>query len=284
MGAMGILASALPGFRDLRAPLTAGYIWVVFAYLLFAPDLQERPADPVGAALYDLAETIGPIWTAVAFGTVAYLLGAITEGIIEFAVRPFDRRVAVRTYLHRRRLPSDDLDHVESQLAFGSGSIAEEFERGDTLIRQRMARRSDLEESTAMKEELRALERFAAEQDRAASREPDLPATLLVAEKPTLYAEVDRLRAESDLRLAVFPPLAGLSVLLTAQSEKWAWLLILLGALLLVVQGLMRRRQSRQTIVDAMQMKVIQSPSVDRMRDYVNELNQRLQVPRRVEI
>ena len=36
---MQILASALPGFRDLHAPLTAGYLWLVFLWLL----LKARP-------------------------------------------------------------------------------------------------------------------------------------------------------------------------------------------------------------------------------------------------
>jgi len=45
-------------------------------------------------------------------------------------------------------------------------------------------------------------------------RELSLPATLLVGEQPELFAEVDRLRAEGELRLAVVPPLLATIVLL----------------------------------------------------------------------
>jgi hypothetical protein len=39
---MQILASALPGFRDLRAPLTAGYLWLILLWIWLKPDLASR--------------------------------------------------------------------------------------------------------------------------------------------------------------------------------------------------------------------------------------------------
>lgn len=63
---MQILASALPGFRDLRAPVIAGYGWLLFGWLLVQPDLNQRPQNPLGAALYDLGHELGRIWVAVA--------------------------------------------------------------------------------------------------------------------------------------------------------------------------------------------------------------------------
>ena len=54
-----ILASALPGFRDLRAPLTAGYLWVFFLWILVKPDLNNPPTNAVAGAVYDLAKEVG---------------------------------------------------------------------------------------------------------------------------------------------------------------------------------------------------------------------------------
>jgi hypothetical protein len=72
---VNILANALPGFRDLRAPLTAGYIWLVFVWLLFTPNVSTRPSSVVGGAIYDLSRDVGRIWLAVAIGVIAYSSG-----------------------------------------------------------------------------------------------------------------------------------------------------------------------------------------------------------------
>jgi hypothetical protein len=54
---MQILSSALPGFRDLRGPVIAGYMWLVFVWLLVEPDLDNRPENQLGGSLYDLPRT-----------------------------------------------------------------------------------------------------------------------------------------------------------------------------------------------------------------------------------
>jgi hypothetical protein len=81
---MQILASALPGFRDLRAPLTAGYMWLLFIYLLVRPELGTRPTNEIGAAVFDLANEVGRLWLALAVGTAAYLVGAISDSVGAF--------------------------------------------------------------------------------------------------------------------------------------------------------------------------------------------------------
>jgi len=86
-----ILANALPGFRDLRAPLTAGYIWLLFAWLWASPD-PDQMTTGFGGSLHDLSQRAGPIWTGLAVGVAAYST---------FAFRP------VR---HRYRSLQKDLD------------------------------------------------------------------------------------------------------------------------------------------------------------------------------
>jgi len=53
---MQLLLNASPGFRDVRAPLMAGYLWLLFAWLLARPNLSSRPRDALGAAAFDLGE------------------------------------------------------------------------------------------------------------------------------------------------------------------------------------------------------------------------------------
>ena len=51
----GVLVSLLPGLRELRAPLAAGYLWLVSAFLLAAPHVPERDlAEGIVEDLYSL--------------------------------------------------------------------------------------------------------------------------------------------------------------------------------------------------------------------------------------
>lgn len=84
-----MLATLLPGFRQLRAPLAAGYVWL-FAAWLAAPAIRSTAAlRGVTAdlrALYDFLGT-GPSLAALSFA--AYLLGALsirmTDALIALA-------------------------------------------------------------------------------------------------------------------------------------------------------------------------------------------------------
>src|SRR5690554_6799109 len=75
-----MLASLLPGLRDVRTPLTVGYLWLVLLYLWFADRLpHERPdGDGVLSRLFDLSAFVGLSVTLAATSFVAYLVGALT--------------------------------------------------------------------------------------------------------------------------------------------------------------------------------------------------------------
>src|SRR3954451_13308783 len=45
IAAMQVLANALPGVRELRGPLVAGYLWLLFIWMLLTPDLDHRPSS-----------------------------------------------------------------------------------------------------------------------------------------------------------------------------------------------------------------------------------------------
>ncbi len=78
---MEILATALPGFRHLRAPLIAGYLWLVFLWILIKPDIHKRPTNGVAAAVYDLAKDAGPIWVGLGVGVAVYLVGTVSQAL-----------------------------------------------------------------------------------------------------------------------------------------------------------------------------------------------------------
>jgi len=248
---MQILSNALPGFRDLRGPIIAGYMWLVFAWLLVTPDWDVRPEDRIGGGLYDLGHHVGRIWVAVAVSVAAYLIGSISQ----------EGSAAIRRVLMS--------DKAWAFLGLGIGG----YDRGNalTIFRQGEATLEARgggvppEQMALIDEELRQREVSAEEE---AQRELSLPATLLVGDRPELFAEVDRLRAEGELRLAVVPPMISLIILL-AVSNSPLWILSIPLVVLLLVQGMRREADSRKIIADAIAFGRIDSPSLKKFATWV---------------
>lgn len=76
------LASLLPGLRDLRAPLAAGYVWLVALYIALEPlALPRAQATGVWASVLRLEDVAGTVGFGVAVTFVAYLVGSISEAV-----------------------------------------------------------------------------------------------------------------------------------------------------------------------------------------------------------
>jgi hypothetical protein len=253
---MQILANALPGFRDLRAPLIAGYMWVVFVWLLFTPDFQTRPAGELGA-VYDLAKDVGPVWVGIAVATAAYLAGSVSQIVSEILSSGL-RRIGPR-WLVGDIAPYDPGSSLDAIYRAGRGTVDRMLDPTTDLSHRYQNELSDLR----------------SEAEHGSLIEPNLPATLLVGQQPELYAEVDRLRAEGDLRLAVIPPLLALTTLLATKGSPWC-LIALPAIFALLSQGLRRVAESRKLIIDAFSMGRITSPSVKRFSDWVGSLPDRI--------
>lgn len=248
---MQILASALPGFRDLRAPLGAGYSWILFVYLLVQPDITTRPSNELAGAAYDLASAVGPIWVGIACGLAAYVIGSVSlvvtgwlvplADLFPFWVR-FTGQISSTGIIEQRERLSDG--RIEDMLGAGAAMALR-----DTIDR-----------------------RFSSA-SRQLSDEASLPATLLVGDKPHLYAEVDRLRSEGDFRLAVSMPLLALLVLTSAEASP-SWGLIAPGIFILAIQGMNRRTESRQVILDAIERGAVDSSTIQRLTTWVDGLLQ----------
>jgi hypothetical protein len=77
---MGILGQVVPGLRDLRGPLAAGFVWVAIAVWLWG----DRVVEPERLPTAELRRTYDWILTwpdAVRFGIltfVAYVLGMLS--------------------------------------------------------------------------------------------------------------------------------------------------------------------------------------------------------------
>jgi hypothetical protein len=92
VGAM--LSTLLPGIRQLRAPLAAGYVWLIAAWIAFESRVpEEDEATGLAAALYRLNDAVSGFGLAVVASFAAYLIGSLSITLLA----PSIRRQFVRT-------------------------------------------------------------------------------------------------------------------------------------------------------------------------------------------
>jgi hypothetical protein len=257
-----ILANALPGFRNLRAPVIAGYLWLLFIWLLVDPDLDHPPTSGVAGTVWKLGEHVGHVALAIAVSVAAYLVGAVSVRASGALRALWDGFLRALWYLLPRLVaPRVGLPPlIPLHAVSGLRQVVNRARRRTSSIEVAPSALAALEEE---------YERAVAER----RRELDLPATLLVGDKPALFAEVDRLRAEGELRLAAVVPLTALLIWLNSEESHW-WLAGLLGALVLLDQGVRQIHESRQTIEDALEQEVVGSPASRRLTDWVRAWEQ----------
>lgn len=73
-----MLAAILPGLRDLRTPLVAGYLYLLLAWLLLRDSVFRSAANSEwGQRLSELSNLLGVSATAAAVSFAAYLVGSV---------------------------------------------------------------------------------------------------------------------------------------------------------------------------------------------------------------
>lgn len=106
-----MLASLLPGVRDLRTPLAVGVVlllaaWVAFGELIPGPD----QAGGLLARIYDASEVLGAPSTLAVAGFVAYLIGSAWTFAIERPIRKLVRFPSGNGRLSIHQLVEADVD------------------------------------------------------------------------------------------------------------------------------------------------------------------------------
>jgi hypothetical protein len=77
IASMGILANVMPGVRAIRAPLAAGLLLLLSAWVAFQSQIPEHPRDGVWAGLERLDGVLSAIGTVVLIGFGAYVGGSL---------------------------------------------------------------------------------------------------------------------------------------------------------------------------------------------------------------
>jgi hypothetical protein len=241
-----MLASLLPGLRDVRTPLGVGYSWILICWILFSSDLPtSRPSgDGPIASLYDLEELIGKGSVLAALSFISYLLGAVIVFPVEGATGTRLTRVAQK-FMRQSHSTQVELSQLRQKLQVQIANLP-----------------SSVPE--AVRTELHA-------QNTAGLGSDDLRTRLLVANQ-SLYGEYDRLSAEAAFRLNITPPLLVLSII-AGINYGWFWILIGgLTSLLLAIQGLRRGALARDVLLRAVIAGVIELPVVAEVRSTISNL------------
>ena len=116
-----MLANLLPGLRDLRAPMSAGYLWLATTWLLLVPHLPRSAKEATGpiADVYSLGSGLGLSYVVAMLSFVAYLIGILSTGTLSPAIRllvALPRRLASRARLRMFSGPANLTGRILSRL------------------------------------------------------------------------------------------------------------------------------------------------------------------------
>ncbi len=224
-----MLASLLPGLRQLRAPIAAGFVWLVTAWLALADFVPHSPetASGVFRAVFDIAGVAGEAGISAAAGFIAYLLGILSVQV-STALAAMPMRIRGRRSWHGAVRQA-----ISPPSRSGRHALAE------TVVRELVQRSSSDDDLLKMLEKTRValgarpgpdvlaslvrvrldIESYV---DNIVADLPLIPLRLIDdSERKELFGEFDRRRAESEFRAAVALPLVALTAVLVVRVSPW---------------------------------------------------------------
>jgi len=228
-----MLASLLPGIRDLRVPLSAGFIWIAAAWTSLGwllPD--EKTAPEFLKSFYVLNTALGATVMLAVVGFVAYVLGIVLAPI---NVRSILQKIngapvsAASNATFQSHLSRKLLDAKRQKLSVGEvlarfPDLREvEFARASPSEREEMA----LEQAAEDQPKPSSLDYYVSEDEwewllgegaekigEQAVSELHQAEISLQSANTAVFDRYDRIRAEAEFRSAIAVPLAVLSIAL----------------------------------------------------------------------
>lgn len=233
----------MPGVREVRAPLTAGTLLLVSAYLLLYDSADTVVAgDRVSPGLQSLYDTLGRTGLLIAAAIGAYVLGTVVTGLVTRRLRLFHAHVTAQVadphYLAVRRKPR--------LLAFYSPFSRPALRRVRSLCEQRGV----------------PFEAVLAEIVLSGGKR-------LLGTNRDLYGDYDRFLSEAEFRLAVSAPSLLLAVTVALQVpaawpvEVGAVALTGLMAAVLVSDALAALREAYSMYAHLVTDGVVATPTLD---------------------
>ncbi len=272
-----VLASLLPGLRQVRAPIAAGFVWLVTAWLALADFVPHSSEGATGVFrdIYAIAGVAGEAGISASAGFIAYLLGILS-------VQVSSALFAVPTNIRARRggrvaslqalpPPSDQGRRALAETVVRE--LVERSSRDDDLME--MLKQTGIECGARSLKDANVLasmvwvrlniDRYV---DKIVADLPHLPLRLIDdSGRKELFGEFDRRRAEAEFRAAVALPLVGLSVVLAVRVSPWFAFGLVVPAIL-AVQAHLSAVSAADVLAAAMraQEPAPASPALDEVR------------------
>jgi hypothetical protein len=264
---LGLLSTLLPGLRDLRAPLAAGYLWLAALWLVCGSritDLGEGAEASFASRNAHLAwDYMGRPGQAVALTFAAYIVGSAATDFTKGTVGSLLREMWAHALLPGATQPSDVVSKgVKENLALWLRQWETDHpEAWDFLLEERIPTYLDIEPEAIRK----------AESERAADQllgQIETLRTQLLRSAPVLAEELDRRRAEGEFRIAVgFPLVALVGIAAVASGIAWLTLLVvvpLVAATRIIGSGRRRMRSANDDLIELMTIAGVMSwPKLD---------------------
>jgi hypothetical protein len=272
--------------RHVRAPLAAGYIWLLGVSLLVAPHMPSRTTAEGGlGTMRSLAHGLGPLEVGLIASFVAYLIGEISVSVFAFPIQYLAFVLArARTGTSMRKWRIQDMRAAEAGFTFQSMKSLQ------TAARERLVEAARVlgPGEDALGPLINLLSRWEEPADRdifyqehparymqmdylveqataQTSREFDLLGTRLLASQPEVFAEFDRRRSEAEFRRAIVAPLLFVMIVL---AVVWTPLTLIglpiIG--LLLHQGEQRAEAASDLLADALLLRQIEGPTLENVR------------------
>jgi hypothetical protein len=292
-----VLTSLLPGLRDLRAPLSAGILWLLALWFLVEPALpDEDRARGILASAYRLAEPLSALGLGAVVGFAAYLLGSLSVFLFSRRLR----RLIPATARSARfalaglspggekalnQVARDSHHRLEETLSLsGSGvddvlMVVEEPRPGpDPRASKRHPSSAEPTHLTAWNAPRTSEQEQEATLAGLVVRDLEVIANAqLLGKENDVFSAVDRNRAELEFRLAVIPPLVGLTVALAVrQSSPWtAGVVALLGVVVaagLLLDAAQQPRAANDLLLNLLEHDRVRAPSLTRLEVRAKEI------------
>lgn len=265
----------LPGLRELRAPLAAGYLWLATLWLGLNHAGLVPTTRPVGngeiAKVWALGGTLGRTVLLAALTFAAYLVGSFLEidpdGLVAEIIATFVLFRFTPKYVHT---PPEELQgaYVSKYYAKQVAQLLSYNARLDLM--GLLEQRGHIPKTSGGV--ILATPRTQAMADgiiyRVLDEMPQLASRLLVKNKE-LYGKYDRLMSEATLRINVSLPLMALFITATWLSNSPIWLQVVLTAVSLLIgaiflrQGFLRTVSAQNVIAQALTIEEIESRNIE---------------------
>ncbi|WP_143685760.1 hypothetical protein [Streptomyces sp. 1331.2] len=231
-----MLTQLLPGLRDFRTPLVAGYIWLVAVWLAVHERIPAREsARGLIKDVYALADSVGRPAALAAVSLGAYLVGAVMEVQAGSVIKAANSLPFINLGWVSNSAAADLRDYVSTAVKGKAQAAAD-------------GRNVDADTTRLMNE-------IAAERDQLVLR----------IRHSTLakYEEFARTSAEADFRVSAGIALLA-PVLVLGLCYDPAAIALLVLPLWLIIKGCMRLRDANDGLVQALTISETSSGAVQR--------------------